>query len=46
MRPRIAHLRKQAKDETHPLNKPDCLKLSNSETLVKGQRMILTYIAK
>ena len=25
---------------------PDCLKLSNYETLVKGQRIILTFIQK
>ena len=49
MRPWLAHLSKQAKSETHHLSKPDCLKLSNYDRhwlLVKGQRMILTYIAK
>ena len=31
MRPRIAHMSKQAKGQTHHLNKSDCLELSNYE---------------
>ena len=45
MRPWTAHLRKQAEDQTHNLNKPDCLKLSNYDRHWL-KVLILTNIAK